>query len=960
MKKSLLFTLLCAAKLAANPTGAAIVQGEVQISECAQGVEIHASDRAVIDWETFSINAGETTRFHQPNAEAAVLNRVQGSSHSQIDGLLEANGRVYLLNPHGVIIGKEGVVIASDFAVTTQDIVDLENWNEVFDRAGCLHFASLPGQGVINCEGIIQATGFSEEGGRVLLIGNQTEVSGSIGGNEIWVLGEHIRLAPECRIEAPGGSIHIGGDYQGANPSIPNSRTILFEKEARLFANGEGSGNGGKIILWSDEATAAHGTIEVLGGPLGGDGGFVEISSKNFLSFNSRVDTRASFGKTGQLLLDPSDITISTAASAPALTTPIYNPAAASANLLDTDISTALATTSLTISTSAGIGGNGDISILDGANVSWNSAHSLTLLANRNISVQTGAAGITVSNAGTGALQFNAPNGAIAIGDTTATNNTIITTGGNISMQAGTGFQLFAANVSPSTVSLFSTSSTGSISIHVANGDFLMANLNGFPSNRAGIGFDWFGPAPISGPVDITTPNGAITMQTVDQAANLAIGSVDRVRMIARDNVTFETGLDPASGVQVGIQVASITGNATRIESTQGSVIIDMDSSRNEINIANAAFELAAAGDLLITNTGTGLANLFNISATQDISFQIGGNILLSDPFPSGLLGILSSGGDVTWTAGGSIAASAANDSLFIAAEGALSITAGGDISLGSDNPILNGCTPFGLCCYPVAGFFGNNGLTLESAGSIAINQGGHLLSGADGFVFAKADKNISLNGNAIIDSFSFTPPSCGAIAAGKDFYVTLVVDDQAPTPPQAGDGRFIMASDAQILSATNQAPVRIFTAFRSQNSIEGHVNGALFSEGPFGVNSDTERWGVWYPDAFVGSPFTVFYKEGGFELTTPVAAIFGEAFDVLSDFGIFGRFLPPYFDDHFVVHYCYPFSTTPKSGQTIAVEKERWNWIQMENYRKFYPERDQFGYSDLPEDYFIPACQEP
>lgn len=953
MKKQILFTLLCAAKLAANPTGASVVQGDVQISDGA-ALEIHASDHAVIDWESFSIGNGETTRFHQPSAEAAVLNRVQGSSHSQIDGLLEANGRVYLMNPHGVIIGKEGVIIASDFAAATQEIVDLENWTDAFDRNGCLHFAALPGQGIINCEGLIQATGYAEQGGRVLLIGNQTDVSGHIEANDVWVLGETIRLAPGCVIDAPAGTIQIGGDYQGANPSIPNSRKVDFEPGASLLAN-----DGGKVILWSDEETKAFGMIEARGGDLSGDGGFVEISSKNNLVFKAFVDTRAPFGETGQLLLDPSNITISTAASAPVITTPIYNPNIAVANLLDTDVSTALATSSLTIATSAfTTAGGGDISFLDGATVVWNSIHSLTLLADRNIAVQTMGTGITVQNMGTGSIQFSAPNGSIVIGNTNATADTAIITGGNISMQAGTGFEMYVPNVSPSTVSLFSTSSTGSIAINVANGDFFLANLNSLPSSRAGIGYDWSGPAPISGPVDITTPNGGITLQTVDQSANLAIGSLDRVRLIARDDILFQTGLDPASGIQVGIQVASITGNPSRIESTQGSVIIDMDSSRNEINIGSAPFELIAAGDLSITNTGTGISNLFNISATQDIVFQIGGSITLSDPFAGGIFGILSSSGNISWTAGGNISANSSGDTMLISAAQILRMTSGGDISLGNDNPIINGCTPIGACCFPVAGFLGTEGLELDALGSISVNQGGHLLSGVDGYVFGIADKDISLNGNAIIDSFSFTPPSCGSIAPGKNFYVTLVVDDQAPTPPQAGNGRFIMSPDAQIMPS-GAVPVQIFTAFRSQNSIEGTINGAVFSPGAFGVNTDTERWGVWYPDAFVGSPFTVFYKEGGFQLTAPIAAIFGEAFDVLSDFGIFGRFLPPYFDDHFVVHFCYPFSTKPKSGMAIAVEKERWDWIQMENYRKFYPERDQFGYSDLSEDYFVPACQE-
>jgi hypothetical protein len=285
---------------------------------------------------------------------------------------------------------------------------------------------------------------------------------------------------------------------------------------------------------------------------------------------------------------------------------------------------------------------------------------------------------------------------------------------------------------------------------------------------------------------------------------------------------------------------------------------------------------------------------------------------------------------------------------------------AGGDISIQNTNPIINGCVPIGpSCCIPLAFIYGTMGTTLEAGGSISINQGARILSGPDGFVFAIANQNISMNGNAIIDSFLFNGAMCSNVAAGKDFYVTLVVDNQAPPPPQAGNGFFSMSPDAQIMTpGSDIVPVQIFTAFRSQNTVNGLINGASFSPGAYGVNTDTERWGVWYPDAFVGSPFTIFYKEGGFELTEPIAAIFGEAFDVLDDFAIFGRFLPPYFDDHFCVHFCYPFSTQPAPKRSVSVDKLHWNWIQMENYRKFYPERDQFGYVDLPETYFTPDCE--
>src|SRR6202012_520425 len=69
-------------------------------------------------------------------------------------------------------------------------------------------------------------------------------------------------------------------------------------------------GNGGKIVLWSDQGTNFDGTILARGGPAGGDGGFAEVSSGGQLRFTGGVNLSAPNGTTGTLLLDPSDVII--------------------------------------------------------------------------------------------------------------------------------------------------------------------------------------------------------------------------------------------------------------------------------------------------------------------------------------------------------------------------------------------------------------------------------------------------------------------------------------------------------------------------------------------------------------------------------------------------------------------------------------------------------------------------
>ena len=90
----------------ANPKGATVAAGSVTIERTATRVDVHqATDRAIIDWRSFSIAPGETTQFHQPSAASMALNRVTGADPSHIFGSLIANGRVILVNPNGILFG---------------------------------------------------------------------------------------------------------------------------------------------------------------------------------------------------------------------------------------------------------------------------------------------------------------------------------------------------------------------------------------------------------------------------------------------------------------------------------------------------------------------------------------------------------------------------------------------------------------------------------------------------------------------------------------------------------------------------------------------------------------------------------------------------------------------------------------------------------------------------------------
>ena len=97
--------------------------------------------------------------------------------------------------------------------------------------------------------------------------------------------------------------------------AVPNSSTVSIDAATTIDASATETGNGGKVIVWANQATTFLGTILAQGGAQSGNGGFVETSGGT-LTYNGTVNTSAPNGKTGTWLLDPTDLTIDEAGAA--------------------------------------------------------------------------------------------------------------------------------------------------------------------------------------------------------------------------------------------------------------------------------------------------------------------------------------------------------------------------------------------------------------------------------------------------------------------------------------------------------------------------------------------------------------------------------------------------------------------------------------------------------------------
>lgn len=211
-------------------------------------------------------------------------------------------------------------------------------------------------ENVINVGGRIRANAVKREGGTVTLFAagpSAVTVSGSIeatglddgqSGGVIEAVAETVTVTETARLDASGaeggGAIRLGGGVQGTPiglvamppPSVPAppkpkpkpkptavpARTATVTRVAEgasLRADATQAGDGGQVVLWSEDVTVSEGALSARGGRRGGDGGFIETSSRHVLHVAGRVDAGAPRGATGQWLLDPDDITIDVGAT---------------------------------------------------------------------------------------------------------------------------------------------------------------------------------------------------------------------------------------------------------------------------------------------------------------------------------------------------------------------------------------------------------------------------------------------------------------------------------------------------------------------------------------------------------------------------------------------------------------------------------------------------------------------
>jgi filamentous hemagglutinin family protein len=366
-----------------------------------------SSQNAALNWQSFNIGKTEAVRFVQPNSSSVALNRVIGADPSSILGSMSANGKVFLINPNGILFGKGASVNVGGLVASTRNISDSDF------MAGKYHFAGSGNGSVLN-QGSINA-----DSGYVALLGANVSNEGTINarlgtvalaaGNAITldVVGDgllnvtvdqgavHALVNNGGMIQADGGQVYLTAQAAGnLLQTVVNNNGVI---QAQTIEN-----HNGVIKLLGDMQS---GTVNVGGkldasAPTTGNGGFIETSAAHVkFADNAIVSTKAAQGLTGNWLIDPTDYTI-------AATGGDITGAALSANLNGSNITIA--------STSGARGANGDVNVND--TVTW-SANKLTLNAQNNININTAMQG-----SGSASLALEYGQAAVASGNTSRVN----------------------------------------------------------------------------------------------------------------------------------------------------------------------------------------------------------------------------------------------------------------------------------------------------------------------------------------------------------------------------------------------------------------------------------------------------------------------------------------------------------------------------------------------------------
>ena len=380
-----------------------------------------------------------------------------------------------------------------------------------------------------------------------------TAAGSGLSGGTVQLLGDYIGVQNGGTInvsgDTGGGTAAIGGDAL-AGGNLPASVGTYVDSTAQIDANALTSGTGGQVTVIGSTFSILDGTVTALGGTTAGDGGSVNLSTADGFEYTGSTDLTAAQGAPGSLVLDPTNLTISTAATSSNVHIPstgasprtITVTGNSTLNLNTGDLATALGSASIIVSTAGSGTQAGTLSVNNAISTPANS-NSLSLRTNSTITLN---AGITMGGSGGLSLESSSPGGAIVDNN----SSTITMDGGGLLLTASSGIGTSGSPIL--------TSDLNSVAASTATGGIFISNSGSGNINVSSSG---------------VTVNGhsATGLQTTAAPSSEAAGTIALTNTASGGSITI------SALVQTENNSSGSTGNIN-ITSTGGSITINTTS----------------------------------------------------------------------------------------------------------------------------------------------------------------------------------------------------------------------------------------------------------------------------------------------------------------------------------------------------------------------------------------------
>ena len=294
----------------AQPAGGTVALGSATITNPSATSTLisQTTDKLVVNWDSFSIAAGERVQFSQPNAAAIALNRILGADPTSIYGSLLANGQVWIVNGNGVLFGQGSRINVGGLIATTADIADGDFASGNYSFSGGTG-ASVSNQGTIRTgrQGYAVLSGASASNSGLISADSGTVVIGGASAFTVDFQGDGLlRYA----VTTPGGAATNGPTGASNSGTITATRVVMTARAAAgvqdavvnntgmisasnahvqngevVLDGGDGAGNDGSVDV------SVGGTVDAKGFAPGGTGGSVTVTGNNItVADNAEID----------------------------------------------------------------------------------------------------------------------------------------------------------------------------------------------------------------------------------------------------------------------------------------------------------------------------------------------------------------------------------------------------------------------------------------------------------------------------------------------------------------------------------------------------------------------------------------------------------------------------------------------------------------------------------------------